>query len=205
MHTTLFSTAYFPPIEYFIHICQSEKIVIEQYENYLKQSYRNRYCIIGANGRIDLSIPVNKTTGNHTLIKDITIDYSTLWTNIHWRTLESNYNKSPFFIYYKDDIQLFYNKNFTTLLEYNTEILKVILKFLKLPKEIILTKDYDKSPKIEDLRYSMHPKKSSAMFFPEYMQVFSDKFGFTANLSILDLLFNLGPDSLAYLQQTIEK
>ena len=104
MSETILSTAYLPPIEYFAMILQSGAWKIENHEHYIKQSYRNRCNIITANGLLNLSIPVNKTDGNHTFIHDIRISYLSNWQSNHWRAIESAYNKSPFFLYYRDDL-----------------------------------------------------------------------------------------------------
>ena len=199
----LFSTAYFPPIEYFFELKSYGVIYIDYFENYIKQTYRNRCQILGANGKLSLSIPVIKTTGNHTLIKDLAIDNSQLWQNIHWRSIESAYNSSPFFLYYRDQIEVFFTKKYKFLFDLNNEIIQCLLKMCKIYCEIKFTDDYIKpSNEIIDYRNKFIPKNSYQNYdFPEYTQVFSDKHEFIQNLSILDLLFNEGKFTTDYLKK----
>ena len=100
--TVLLSTAYFPPIQYFTKFLLYKNILIEQYDHYGKQSYRNRCEIYGANGPLTLSVPVNKKHNQKILVRDVDIDYSLNWQKVHWKAIESAYNRSPFFLYYKD-------------------------------------------------------------------------------------------------------
>jgi hypothetical protein len=197
------STAYFPPVEYFYELNKYRIIYIDSYENYIKQTYRNRCEIFGANGKLSLSIPVIKTTGNHTLVKDLEIDNDQPWQNIHWHSIESAYNSSPFFLYYRDQIEVFFQKKYKFLLDLNTEIIQYLLKQCKISCEIKFTVDYIKpSNEIIDYRNEFTPKKSEPNYsFPGYTQVFSEKHGFIKNLSILDLLFNEGKFTADYLQK----
>ena len=207
MSETLLSTAYLPPIEYFAIILQSGVWKIENHEHYIKQSYRNRCNIITANGLLNLSIPVNKVDGNHTLTKDIRISYLSNWQSNHWRAIESAYNKSPFFLYYRDDLEKFYKQSYELLIDYNTELLKFILKKLGISTEINFTEDFLPINQSEnDERYSIHPKLSKGnVIYPHYYQVFEEKHGFIPNVSIVDLLFNEGPESKYYLENLITK
>ena len=199
----LFSTAYFPPIEYFYELKSYNVIYIDCFENYIKQTYRNRCEIFGANGKLSLSIPVIKTTGNHTLIKDLAIDDSQLWQNIHWRSIESAYNSSPFFLYYRDQIEVFFTKRYKFLFDMNIEITQCLLKLCKIHCEIKFTENYIKpNNNVIDFRNKFTPKNSYPNYdFPEYTQVFSNKHGFIENLSILDLLFSEGNFVNEYLQK----
>jgi len=202
MSETLLSTAYLPPIEYFAFILQSGVCKIENHEHYIKQSYRNRCNIITANGLLNLSIPVNKVDGNHTLIKDIRISYLSNWQSNHWRAIESAYNKSPFFLYYRDELEKFYKQSYELLIDYNTELLRFILKKLGISSVINFTDDFLPIDQSEnDERYSIHPKLSKGnVIYPHYYQVFEEKNGFIPNVSIVDLLFNEGPESKYYLE-----
>ncbi len=198
----ILSLLYLPPIEYFAWILNADSYKVELHENYIKQTYRNRCHIYTANGLLALSIPVHKTTGNHTLISDIEISYMDNWQINHWRAIESAYNKSPFFLYYQDDLKKFYTKTWKYLYEFNTALTECLLKKLKLNSIVNFTESFVPIIDIEkDLRYCIHPKEESKhIVFPKYYQVFESKHNFIPNLSIIDLLFNEGPESLQYLQ-----
>lgn len=205
MNPLLLTTAYFPPIPYFSAIFHSESIFIEQYENFGKQSYRNRCEIMTANGVISLTVPVAKANSK-TLVKDLRIVYPTPWQKLHFKGIESAYKNSPYYEYYIDDLLPFFGKQETFLLDLNMSILEKFMKFLKLPQEIRLTQDYieENTPDYLDLRNSIHPKpthRKCGAEFPvrPYRQTFSDRLPFTPGLSILDLLFCMGPEAGKYL------
>ena len=198
----IFSTAYLPPIEYMVWLVGSKSIMIESHENYKKQSYRNRCVISTANGMLSLSIPVTKTFGNHTTVKDVKIDNSEKWQKRHWRAIESAYNQSPFFLFYKDEFEFFFLQRYKYLFDFNTELLQTSLKLLKVNLKIAFSDLYinSYSGAFFDLRNKFSPKVKSDFVLPEYRQVFMDKLGFFPNLSIIDLLFNVGNQSSQYLQ-----
>lgn len=201
----ILTTAYFPPIEYIALIENGSSVFIEGDENFQKQSYRNRMSILTANGVQHLSIPVVQ---NHTKtkIRDAEIDYKTEWQKQHWRAITSAYNNSPFFLYYQDYFYPFYEKKNRFLLDFNTELLIVLLKLCHIDKEVLFTKEfqaYYETPML-DYRTIIHPKRCnlSDYFFTNqvaYNQVFDGKYGFTPNLSILDLLCNQGNQTKQYL------
>ncbi len=197
----LLSSAYLPPIEYFSSIINSEKQLIEKHETYKKQTYRNRCRILGPNGILTLTIPINKPNGNHTKINEITISYLENWQQIHWRSIESSYNSSPFFLYYKEELKEIYQKKHKYLFDLNNDFLKLISEFIGIEFTINLTSKFVNNPtNILDLRNIISPKKlSQKIDFIKYSQVFANKFGFTPNLSIIDLLFNIGPEAIDYL------
>ena len=200
----LFSTAYFPPISYVAAMLDKPVVVVEQYETFPKQTYRNRAVVATANGLLPLSVPVIRTNGNHTYTKDMDICYNENWAAKHWRAIESAYNSSPYFLYYKDDVEAILNKKHRTLLELNMDILAFVFKKLKEPKDIILSTDFvvvDANADIEDYRNRFSPKNKEIIQLPPYDQVFEDRYGFQQDLSILDLLFNMGPDSLGCLKE----
>ena len=199
--SVLLPTAYLPPISYFVALLNCDYILIEQYETYPKQTYRNRCEILTANEKLSLSIPVTKPDGNKTLTRDVDIFYGGQWQLNHWRAIKSAYLSSPYFIYYQDDFEIFYNEKHIHLLEFNTFLLKTLMRIIGLEKDINLTNEYVHQPDgIIDLRTVISPKKPVKEFlFTPYTQVFSDRHSFNANLSIIDLLFNIGPDSLGYL------
>ena len=203
------STTYLGHIQYFTKFILYKKIFIEQYESYLKQSYRNRCYINGANGKLPLIIPVKKVNGNTTKIKDVLLDYDTNWQRIHWNSIISAYRSSPFFEFYEDDFRDFYTSKEKFLLDLNQKLLLLILGFLEIDCEIKLTGDFNKTYNNEmDYRERLNPKKrlmkADNKFNPcKYNQVFAAKHGFIENLSIVDLLFNEGINAGHILVQSI--
>ncbi len=203
----LLSTAYFAPVQYYTMCLAYQTIYIEQFENFIKQTYRNRCVILGANGPVSLVIPVVKGRGPKTLIKDLKISYDVDWQRNHWRTIFSAYNSSPFFEFFKDDIFPFFEKNEKFLLDFNLKIHEIILELLELENNTVLTTDFERTTaQTLNLREVISPKNKTQNnnFKPQrYTQVFSEKFGFTPNLSILDLLFNSGPNSCTILEESL--
>lgn len=212
MSNIVLSTSYFAPIQYYCKLIQYDTILIEQWENYSKQSYRNRCNIMGANGVLPLSIPVVKATHKKMLTKDVKISYDTNWQKLHWKGIESAYKSSPYYEYYIDDLERFFNQKWDYLLEYNQEIQNTICEILEIDPKIQLTEDFIelKQEEVVDFRNAIHPKASKAILdnsfqAEEYTQVFSDKHPFASNLSILDVVFNLGPEGESYLSSCIIK
>ena len=202
---SLFSTAYFPPVSYVAAMVESSIIVVEQYETFPKQTYRNRTVIATANGLLSLTVPVVRTNGNHTYTKDMAICYNENWPLKHWRAIESAYNASPYFLYYKDELELILNKKHSTLIDLNMDIIAFVFKKLKTKKEVLLSDDYVSiiTERTKDYHNVFSPKNKETIQLPPYDQVFTDRFGFQSDISILDLLFNLGPDSLGYLKEVV--
>ena len=198
----LLSSAYFPPIHYISLIYNSEYILIENEENYLKQTYRNRCLIMTANGQSALSVPVMEGSFRKTPVKDIRIDYSKRWQQVHLRALITSYKSSAFFEFYFEDIEKVILGKPEYLLDLNMNSLRTVLKIAGISTPIVYT-DYfeNNSGEAYDFRYSISPKKEKPGIYPEkeYYQVFSNKSGFVSGLSILDLIFNAGPDSVNYL------
>ncbi|HZH70986.1 MAG TPA: WbqC family protein [Mariniphaga sp.] len=209
LNSVLLSTACFAPVQYFTKLEQFEVIYIEQHEHFQKQTFRNRYEILGANGLLSLVIPVVKGRGRKINIKDLLISYDTDWQRNHWRTIFSAYNSSPFFEFYQDDIRPFFEKPWKYLLDYNMAGLEVLTELTGLEPNIQLTTDFEAVPNNNvNLREAISPKSHKfppdQQFKPHpYTQVFTDKFGFTPNLSILDLIFNEGPNTMVILQKSI--
>lgn len=210
-NTAILSSSFFGNIQYFSKFLKFESIVIEKHENYSKQSYRNRCQILGANGIQDLNIPIKKNNQLKIQITEVEIDYSENWQRQHLRTLESAYKNSPFYDFYIDDIQIFFEKKYKFLFDYNSEITQSILDLLGLSKAFSFTDDFVSNHNLAtDYRDSIHPKKrmqkpDNSFQNIEYHQVFDEKFGFTPNLSILDLIFNEGSNSLEILEKSIKK
>jgi hypothetical protein len=197
----LLSTAYLPPICYISECIHPEKILIEAFDTYAKQTCRNHCNIYGPNGKQTLSIPVHRVNGNHTLVKDVRISYSLPWQKIHWKSIETAYNKSPFFLFYRDYLELFFLTKHDFLIDLNTKLLDSIFRILRIDKEVGFTGYFEKQPEdIKDNRHILVSKFSPLpKLFPEYTQVFGTRYGFLPNLSIIDLIFNLGPGALDYL------
>ena len=197
----LFSTAYFPSISYMARFLSEDEPVIEVCETYHKQTYRNRCRVMTANGVESLSVPVVKVNGNHTITKDIALSPIEPWQHIHSRCLESAYKASPYFDHYYDYLRPIFEGHFERLVDLNDAALRAVLKMLKAKKEIVHTTDYVHEAE-NDLREAFSPKKPfDANLFPTYYQVFSEKFPFAPDLSILDLVFNEGPEAVEYLRK----
>jgi hypothetical protein len=206
MALPLLATAYLPSIEYMAILLKYHGAVIELHETYTKQTYRNRSHIATAAGLHDLVVPVIKPNGNHTSTGEIGISYHLPWNRTHWRSIEAAYNSSPFFLYYRDTFESLFNKQHKNLIEMNSLFLHTILKLLKLDCTIIFSESYlPVIPGQVDLRIEVNPKKPSFLSnlsgFPEYTQVFGEENGFISNLSILDLLYNMGPEAIDYLKR----
>lgn len=200
----ILSTAYLPPIQYFSKLLKFNKILIEKYETYPRQTYRNRCEIYSANGKLPLVIPVIKPNGNSTKISEVRIDYSVKWQREHWRALESAYKNSAFFEYIMDEFKKYYESNeWEFLIDFNTSIIKGVLNILDYNLEIGETNEFIKQYPLEenDFRYSIHPKPhrrnhDDEFLIRQYFQVFSDKHGFLPNLSVFDILCNCGKESV---------
>ena len=195
----LFTTAYFPCVSYMACFLADDEAMIEVYETYHKQTYRNRCLVMTANGVEHLSVPVVKVNGNHTMTKDIAISYTAPWQQVHRRCLESAYKAAPYFDHYYPYIEPLFSQKFERLIDLNDTALKAILKILKIKKEILHTEDYVRTTE-NDFREAFSPKKAvDPSLFPVYYQVFNTKFPFAPDLSILDLLFNEGPNATSHL------
>lgn len=198
----LLSSAYFPPVHYLSIVSNAESITIETWENYLKQTYRNRCIILTANGRSALTVPVLSGKSKKTLIKDIRIDYSKRWQQVHLRALVSSYKTSAYFDYYFDEIESIISSKPEFLFELNLNSLQAILKITGIETPITETDHFvPVENKDRDMRYAISPKieRPGISSVKEYYQVFCNKYGFVPGLSSLDLIFNTGPDSVNYL------
>ena len=194
----LYTTSYFPCISYMAHFLSDEAPVIEVCETYHKQTSRNRCRVMTANGVESLSVPVVKVNGNHTMTKDMTISPIEPCQHIHSRCLESAYKAAPYFDHYFDYLRPIFEGHFERLIDLNDAALQAVLKILKIKKEIVHTTDYVREAD-NDLREAFSPKKPFGNnSFPEYYQVFSTKFPFAPDLSVLDLIFNEGPEAVDY-------
>ena len=196
LNSTLLPTAYFAPIYYYAILLQHTNCCFELYEHFVKQSIRNRCEIYGANGKIRLTIPKERRGSSKTKIKDIKIAYKENWQKEHWNAIKSAYNSSPFFEYYQDELITSFEKRETYLVDLNKKLQEVILSFLQKKITYTSTQEYLMSGDFTDFRQHSFTTSNHK----KYNQVFMEKYGFISNLSILDLLFNLGPESADYLE-----
>ena len=230
----LLATAYFPPVSYFAAMAQEMSglidrhggdgsselspsvVYIEACENYQKQSYRNRCRFYAADGVQDLTFPVVHEGGTHKLpVSRIKVDYSTSWLIQHQRAIESTYRTSAYFEYYQDELFSIIDSRPERLIDLNTALLKFFIEKTGLKVDLRMTEEYSKDAiltgpegellQCDDLRETIHPKRSNTILSDlelekPYFQVFAPKHGFMSDLSIMDLLFNEGPDSILYLK-----
>lgn len=196
----LVSTAYLPPVAYFSLISDADEAFIEREENYIKQTYRNRCYILSANGPQILSVPVFLGSFHKTAITDIRIDYSKRWQQIHLRAMKAAYNSSPWFEFYFDSIEQTISKGHEFLLDLNMELISLINNVLHTNTAILFTSHFEPvSSAPNDYRYTISPKRSEQKEYRAYQQVFQYGNGFVPGLSIIDLIFNMGPESNLYL------
>jgi hypothetical protein len=204
MTTSLLSSAYCAPIQWFQKLNRYDAVVIEQHDNFLKQTFRNRCVIATANGTQTLTIPVEKSDGDKCLMRDIRISDHGNWRRLHWNALATAYGDSPFFDYYADDLRPFYEQRFAFLLDFNMQMTAKLCELLDITPNISLSEEYVKDVEsgVDDFREVIRPKHPmpDADFIPKpYYQVYAQRHGFIPNLSILDLLFNMGNEALFYL------
>jgi hypothetical protein len=192
-----FSTAYLPPAVWFREALKYDRIAIEARESWQKQSYRNRAYILGPQGALMLNIPVNhETTGSS--IDEVRISYDQDWQHRHWQAIRSAYGTAPFFESLAVELEPFYMEKTDLLLEFNHRLIELILNWLQADLLIENTREWSEF-RHNDFREHFHPKRQAPEQLP-YPQVFSDKIGFTPNLSVLDLIFNEGRAAFDYLK-----
>jgi hypothetical protein len=187
-------------------VAQAEEVWIEEASFFRKGTYRNRCHIYGANGLLRLSIPLKKGKHQRSTLQDVQISYDHEWQKLHWDSLCSAYRSSPYFEYYEFELQPIFETPFPLLKDFNRALSTTLKKLLGLQGNWHYTEQYsaEYEAEIVDYRELIHPQKDKNPIedqfkYPEYIQVFSSKLGYIPNLSILDLLFNLGPDSRNYL------
>ncbi|GAL81411.1 hypothetical protein JCM19274_1638 [Algibacter lectus] len=202
---TLIHPTYFPSIAHFIAIANTDELIFETDDNFLKQTYRNRAYVYGANGKLTLNIPVIHSQKNRQKYRDVKIFNEEKWQSLHWKSLLSAYRTSPFFEYYEDELQPLFEMKTDFILDFNLKCFETITECLQLDVHTSKTEIYQETPTdTSDFRFLVHAKKEQPQNFESYTQVFNNKHGFIPNLSILDLLFNEGPNALNYLEsQTI--
>lgn len=209
MKTAILSSAYFAPVQWYQKLNRYENIVIEQHDNFIKQTYRNRCVIATTQGLQALTIPVERPSDarlDKTQLKDICISDHGNWRHLHWKALLSAYGESPFFEYYADDIHPFFEKKYKFLLDFNMEINAKMMELLDIEKSSLsLSNEYSSyegdcdTVDFREVIRPKHPGEDKEWQPKKYYQVYQQKFGFQPNLSILDLLFNEGNEAVYYL------
>jgi hypothetical protein len=197
MDTTLFPSCYLGPTSYYSLLLQSQQPVIEKWEHYTKQTYRNRCRIATANKVMDLTIPIERN-GQKTVMRDVKIAYQQNWQQVHWNAIESAYRTSPYFEYFSDELIGFYEKEETYLLDFNLKLHEKVCELMQMHIPMAFTDQYEADINGKDLRELFTPKKGSTQCKP-YHQVFENRFGFQTDLSIIDLVLNEGPEAYKYL------
>lgn len=197
----LLHPTYFPSIAQFSAIAKAESLTLEIQDNFQKQTYRNRTSIYGANGKLQLTVPVIHSHKKRQLYKDIKISNTDKWQLVHWKSLESAYKTSPFFEFYEDEIRDLFTVKSDFIFDHNLKCFEVIADCLQLDITPQFTTKFEKTPEVlTDLRYLSKARKEKDIPFTPYTQVFNSKHGYINNLSILDLLFNEGTNALSYLE-----
>lgn len=203
----LLSTAYLAPIQYYAHLYAAHEAIEDRGEHYVKQTYRNRCYIATPTGAQPLTLPIVRDGAVHTAVRDIRLSDHGKWQHLHWTALTSAYESSPYFEYYADDFRPLYEQHFDFLVDFNDALRQTVLSLLSLDKNITLSNEYvTPTPEMTDLRSVISPKQSleaDTAFRPTpYYQVFKERTGFIPNLSIVDLLFNMGPESRLVLKKS---
>jgi hypothetical protein len=219
MSTALLQTTYFGPVQWYQKLHRYEHTLIEQYDSYQKQTFRNRCIIATANGLQALTVPVDThpvlgasaAESTKCLLKDVRISDHNQWRRIHWNALQSAYSESPFFEYYADDIRPFFEQKYDFLVDFNEAIRQKMCELIDIHPSVEYTQEFlppqevsssTHHPIIHDFRdviSAKHPQPDADFEVKRYWQVFQHKHGFLPNLSILDLLFCMGPESIYYL------
>ena len=197
----LIHPTYFAPIAQYVHIIQAEHISFECCDNYQKQTYRNRCYIASSNGKQLLSIPVIHEKGKKQRSSQVKIDNKYDWQRLHLKAMETAYKSSPFFEFYIDDLMPVFDRAWTYLLDLNLFTHDCIMNALELHIPIVKTEHFVTDDSMTDKRSLVNAKREDPMGLKSYYQLFSDRHGFMENLSILDLLFMEGPNTLLYLEQ----
>ena len=198
--TAVVCPAYLHNIHYCSWIIAQKQAYFVRDTHFQKQTYRNRTEIYGANGKLKLTLPiVHNKSKSHQKEGEVQIANTTAWQKQHWKSISSAYRSSPYFEFYEADLISFYKEEVTHLMQFNLNLLNKIMELIEFSMSYKIVKwKKDNHQRMDDL---VNAKKSLLINFEPYRQVFEEKNGFIPNLSIIDLLFNLGPDTLSYLQK----
>lgn len=189
---------YLPPVSWFsVFLKEENEVVFEQCENFPKQTFRNRANIYGANGRLSLIIPIHHN--GKRVMSEIEFSQRENWQKLHWKSIKTAYQSSPYFEFYEDRLEEIFNFKTDSLIEFNLHALKIIQNILKTEKAYSLNNEYVKNPLEQNYRERFSAKQGNEFEMEEYYQTFSDKLGFEKDLSIVDLICNKGPETLTYL------
>jgi hypothetical protein len=202
----LLPTAYLPPVSYLRYLLKQDNVRIEGHEHFVKQTLRNRCEIYGANGRLRLTVPVDHTDRWRKPIREIKVRNDEPWKRLHLKSIISAYGKSPFFEFYADELHQVFRQEYSFLLDLNVTLLQLFLKWLKSKKQITITdtfipysnEPWDARSSFNDPDTALPASKNNSKI--GYYQVFEERHGFQTDLSGLDLIFNTGPEAVAYLQ-----
>lgn len=203
------STAYLAPVEYYVKLYHYDRVWVEGFDHYAKQTYRNRCVIAAADGPLALTIPTEKGEADKLLTRDVRISDHGNWRRVHWNAFEAAYRHSPFFDYYADEFHRFFEQRYTFLTDFNDALCRWVCEQVGLQPDICPTTVYEAATAgKEDFRERIHPKKDYRTTDPDfvpvvYYQVFDARNGFLPNLSVADLLFNMGPESLLVLRDSV--
>ncbi len=199
---SLFIPTYFAPISQYAAIYQAESVTFELEDNYQKQTYRNRCYIYGANGKLALNIPVkHNTTEGRKKTKDTLVENDFPWQQQHYKSLQSAYRSSPFFEFFEEDLLKIFNKKYTFLQDLNIDTHLFVTDALQMEQNFAKTSSYELTPNSTDYRDLAIAKKGIEIEMDTYIQMFDDKHGFIPDLSILDLLFMEGPNTISFLEK----
>lgn len=200
----LLHPTYFPSIVQMVAVAQSEKVVFEVEDNYQKQTYRNRAYIAHSNGKLTLNVPIkHAASGNRLMTKEVEVENSFPWQSHHWKSLQSAYRTSPFFEYYEDDLKGLFDRPVHGLLSHNLLIFETLIELIGIEITHEFTTEYFRKPEQLDFRSLVTAKTNKEFELQSYTQVFQESHGFLPNLSVLDLLFNEGPNTLSYLENQL--
>ena len=197
----LFIPTYFPDVLHFAALVRSKNVIFEVCDNYQKQTQRNRTYIAHAQGVLPLIVPIkHKTTGQRLKSHEVESEHAFGWATNHWKSIQTAYRTAPFFEFYEDELADLFSSESITLQAHNLQIIERLMELIGADLNYTRTASYQNNFSGNDWRYFGDKKHNRSVNFPHYIQVFESYNGFIPNCSVLDALFNLGPQTLDYLQ-----